>query len=186
MAFEAMKDAAQRLGWKLTPQDPGMLDVYSVVTISGVESGVPILLERRAAMYGFTTFGFITPPLLMPFMFTTEGVGGKIANALGMHDIEIGDAAFDKKYRIGSKDPDYMKRLLTPELKALIENLDAQTMPVFNGFKITEGAVSIERSYMTNMIVPENIVADIPLVVSAVRALKEAHAVAQAAVAGYR
>lgn len=186
MAFEAMKDAAQRLGWKLTPENPGMLDIYSVVTITGVDSGVPVLLDRRAATYGFATIGFIDPPLPVPFMITTEGVGGTIANALGMHDIEIGDAAFDKQFRITSKDPDFMKRLLTPEMKALIAKLHALTEPVFNGFKVTEGAISVERSYVTNMITPEDIVADIPHVVAAVRTLEETPALVQASAGGYR
>lgn len=176
MAFEAMKDAAARLGWKLSPADPGLLDVYTDVTLTGAEGDVPIILCRRASTYAFVTTGFFRPALTPAFVITTEGVTGAIAHALGMHDIEVGDRAFDQKFRIASKDPAAVERLFTAEVKAALFQLAAKTNVAFNGFRVTEGAVSVERAYMTNLITPDDIVSDIPLVTATIRALRAAAA----------
>ncbi len=152
-----------------------MLDIYRTVSISGVESGIPFLLERRAVTYGFSTTALIDPPLAKPFVITPEGVTGSIASFLGFKDVEIGDAEFDKKFRIGADEPDFVKRLLTTEVKAALVPL----LPS-HGFRVSESAVVIDQIYPTNMILPEHIVQEIPKAIAVVRALK------MAAVQGYR
>ena len=48
---------------------------------------------------------------------TAEGYLSKIGRALGMQDIHVGDPAFDKGFIIKSKQPDFARAILLPEVR---------------------------------------------------------------------
>jgi hypothetical protein len=175
MAFEAMRAAASHLGWQLVPPDPGLFDMYSMVSIHGSEDGIPVRLDRCASAYQFTTNAFVNPPVPFDFIITAEGIGDALAHFVGFHDVAIGDPVFDKRFKLVSSEPERLKRLLTPELKAALEALHAATKPLgFRGFSVTPTVVNINRVYPTTWITESNVMLDIPTVVATVRALHRA------------
>jgi hypothetical protein len=177
MLYDGMRQVAERRGWKLDPPNPGALSLYSSVTLTGSDSGVPIRLERVGGAQTFTTIAYVDPPLPLHFAITHEGVLAKLAHLVGFHDVEIGDPEFDKSFRIAAKDPAAVKRLLNPSLRALLTKLSAQTKPLgMRGFRVTEEGVSLTRvTGIDDMVMsPEALLADVPITVAVVRALKEA------------
>jgi len=173
MAFEAMKNAAVRLGWTMTPADPGVFDIDSMVNIYGEERGVPVRLDRCASMYSFSTSAFLRPAIPWNFLITPEGVGSAVKHLLGFHDVETGDVAFDKMFNLQTSEPEKLKRLLTPGLKQRLVKLFGDVSPVGPvTFGVSQAGVIISRVYLTNMITTENVTRDIPLAVDMVEALK--------------
>ena len=176
--FDAMRALGEARGWKLDPPNPGILNLYSSVSLSGVESGVPIRLERVAGAELFTTLAALDPPLPVQFAITHEGLVGTIANFIGFHDVQVGDPTFDKAFRIVAKDATALKQLLTPELRHVLTKLHAESSPLgVRGFHVSEHGVSLSRSTSTalgDLSTPEQLLRDVPLTIAVVLALKQA------------
>jgi hypothetical protein len=58
--------------------------------------------------------GHVLPPLVL----TPESLGSKILKLFGGRDLEVGDKAFDKTYKVQAYDADYARTFLGPPLVA--------------------------------------------------------------------
>jgi hypothetical protein len=173
MIYEGMKKAAARTGWKLEPAT--VLEAvltYSPMTLFGEESGVPMLLERNGSFHTFATNGYFAPPLPFSFSITSEGATGAIAHLLGLHDVEIGDAEFDRAFRLVSKDPAELKRVLTPAVRAVLQELASESRGFGSRFQVTEKVVSLTRGHF-GLMTEEETLQDIPVVHRVVRVIQE-------------
>lgn len=175
-ALEVMTSAALDLGWALESSANGAMDEVEI-TIRGKDAGVRVLLLQRPTPPCFATYAYFDPPLPVPFVLTSEGLLGKLRHALGMHDIALGDPAFDEKIRLSSSDAGFVKRLMTPEVRACLEVLHRET---HGNFRVTESSVTIEAGYSEIALTKVRILRDIPFATGMVRSLR------QAAVNGYR
>lgn len=173
--FDGMRDAAKSKGWALNPANPGMMDVYGSVTLTGEEEDVLVRLERLAAIHQFSTTAYLRPALPFSLSLRFEGVRGAIAHLLGMHDLEVGDANFDKTFRIvaSEKDADAVRKVLTPEVRELLFALSEEARAFGNAFSVTEAAVNLSRQYMMPMSEDE-VLLDVTRVVGVARAMKQA------------
>ena len=178
MLYEGLRSAAEKKGWSIEGDSALREALVSMpITITGREGDVPVQLLRASALHTFSTNAFIKPAIASPFDISTEGVTGAIAHALGIEDVEIGDDGFDREFRLVSKDPDALKKLLTPHVRAVVEELAAETKAFGSHFRITESVVWLQRPCWGTM-TEEEVLRDIPL---CVRAVKTIQAAAQAA-----
>ena len=180
--FNGMRQVAEHKQWKLDPPDPGALDTtaFQHVHLTGSEDGIPIHLDAHASVYRFTTTASIEPSIPWTFVITHQGLGGDLANLIGFQDIEVGDAEFDKRFRIVSKEIDKTKALLTPDVRTQLKKLDDAAKGFGASFEVTDHAVSFSRSSLASITsvtyadTEEAVLKDVPAVLGVVRALKEA------------
>jgi hypothetical protein len=173
--YEGMQAAASRPGWKLEPANPGVMHLYAAVALLGSEAGVPVRVERVGGAQSLTTMAFLDPPLPFHFAITHEGFVDTIKSLVGFHDIEIGDAAFDKSFRVVSKDVDAVKRLLVPEVRDALTKLSAAVHPFgMRGFHVSEHGVSVTRVTGAGAVSTEEALGDVPVTVAVVQALRRA------------
>jgi hypothetical protein len=173
--YEGMQALAEIAGWKLDPPHPGALHLYSSVTLTKEESGIPVRLERIGGAQLFTTLAFLEPPLPFSFAISNEGLIGALKHLVGIHDIEVGDAAFDKAFRIVSKDEAAVKKLLNAEVRASLTDLLHATNPLgMRGFQVSEHGASLTRVTDPFSLSPDQLVADVPVVIAVVQAMQKA------------
>lgn len=177
--YEAMREMALERAWRLDPEEPGVLNLYSTVSLIGAVEGVPIRLERIAALQLFTTIAMIDPPLAPTFAITNEGLVDKVAHFFGRHDVEVDDPAFDPLFQVKSNDPDGTRRLLTDEVRATLVRLHDAVKPLgMRGFQVSESGVSISRVTSVSLgnlpLSREELLHDVPLALAVIRALRAA------------
>ncbi len=159
MLYEGLRAAATKKGWTIEGDSAAREALLSQpITITGQEDGVPVQLVRASALHTLATNAFFKPGITVPFDISTEGMTGAIAHVLGIEDVEVGDEAFDSQFRLVSKDPDALRRLLTPDVRAVIQELAAETNAFGSHFRVTESEV----------------LRDIPLCVRAVQTVQAA------------
>lgn len=173
--YEGMQALAHTGQWVLTPPNPGVFDLYSTVTLSANVSGTAVRLERVGGFQMFTTRAALEPALPFHFAVTIEGFLGKLKHLVGFHDIAVGDPAFDKAFRVVSKDVDGVKAVLIPPVRAAITHLVSANNPFpINGFTVSEGGVSVTRTTGPIVMQARELVADVDNAVAVVAALRAA------------
>jgi hypothetical protein len=95
--------------------------------------------------------------------FTRPGLFASIGAALGMADIEAGDAAFDDRWRVRSEDPDGARRLLVPALTAYLATLPPELDRA--GFELHQGQALV--------VVPGERTEHLPVLISCLAGLIE-------------
>lgn len=168
--YEQMRNVGQRLGWKLDPADPGLMATHSVVTLFGMNGDVPVRLDRSSSDQYFATNAFVHPAIPFDFALTHEGLGATIKELLGFHDVEIGDPAFDKSFRVVTKDKEAIVKIITPEVKAALVALSAKT----THFRISGSVVTVTRTFFANLYSEADVTGDIAEAVAVASALKAA------------
>jgi hypothetical protein len=174
MLYEGLQKAAEKKGWNL--QGASLLrEVLTAapIVIEGNEDGVPIQLHRASALHTFATNAFITPPIVPPFEITTEGVTGAIASALGVEDVKVGDEDFDAAFRLVSKDPAALRKILTPAVRTVVKELALEAQSFGTHFRVTEHVVWLQRPHWGTM-TEEDVLRDVPLCVRVVKAFEAA------------
>lgn len=174
MLYEGLRAAAAKKGWTIEG-DSALREalVTMPIIITGLEGDVPVQLVRASSLHTLATNAFIKPPIASPFDISTEGMTGAIAHVLGIEDVEIGDEAFDREFRLVSKDPDALKKLLTPEVRAVVQELAAETKSFGSHFRVTESVVWLQRPSWGTL-TEEEVLRDVPLCVRAVKAIQAA------------
>jgi hypothetical protein len=176
--YATIQAAAAQRGWKLEPPNPGLHNLYSSVALSGAESGVPVRIEYVAGAQSFTTIAALDPPIPIHFAITHEGFIGTLKHLVGFRDVEVGDAAFDKAFRVVSKDGDAVRKLLTPEVREALTKLYAATNPLgMRAFHVSEHGVSLTRVTAPDVIDAkglDDLLADLPVTLAVVHALRHA------------
>jgi hypothetical protein len=174
MLYDGLRKAAETKGWSIAGDSVLIEALVSLpITITGQEDGVPVQLFRAGALHTFATTAFISPAISAPLEISTEGVTGAIASALGIEDVKIGDEAFDREFRLVSKEPDLLKKLLTRDVRAVVQELATEAKPFGSAFRITESVVWLQRPSWGTM-KEEDVLRDIPLCVRAVKAIQTA------------
>jgi hypothetical protein len=56
-------------------------------------------------------------PIGITFSFAEEGLLSKIGRSLGIEDVSIGDARFDKEFIVKGKPPEFLRTVLIPEIR---------------------------------------------------------------------
>ncbi len=174
MVYDGLRGAAATKGWQI--EGDSVLSealIHRPVTIKGREHDVPVEIVRASALHTLATSAFIAPPIGFPFEVSTEGVKGAIASALGIEDLQIGDEAFDREFRLLSKEPDKLKQLLTREVQAVIKELGEEAKPLTTHFRITESVVWIQRPSWGTL-TEEEVLRDVPLCVRAAKTIQAA------------
>jgi hypothetical protein len=174
MGYDGLRKAAATKGWTIEGDSALREALVSMpITITGREDGVRVQLVRVSALHTLSTNAFFEPIIRSPFEISTEGVTGAIASALGIEDVQIGDEAFDREFRLVSKEPDALKKLLTPHVRAVVEELAVEAKPFGSHFRITESVVWLQRPNW-GTITEEEVLHDIPLCVRAVQTIQAA------------
>lgn len=174
MLYEGLREAAATKGWHLEGASLLREALLSLpITITGEEQGFPVQLHRAGALHTFSTNVFLRPPISVPFQITTEGVTGAIATALGIEDVQIGDARFDSAYRLVSKTPDALKKLLVPEVRGVVDDLAEAAKDFGSHFCITESVVWFQRANWGTMSA-EEVLRDIPLCIRVAKTFQAA------------
>jgi hypothetical protein len=189
MSIDAMKTAAIRLGWRLTPTEPSVFETHSILSIFGHDDGVPVRLDRDPPTYTFTTTAFFEQAIPFDFMVTTESMGDKLRHIAGFHDVEIGDPDFDRVFKLETSSPERLKALLHEDMKSVLFALrDAADPSGRRGFRVTPLGISITRVYPPVLFTAQDAIADLPLAVSTVKKVNElfAHQAREAGKIPYR
>ena len=81
-----------------------------------------------------------------------EGVFSRIARAVGFDDVEVGDEAFDREFKVRSSDPVFARAVLHPDMRAWLLSLDPRwTFELAGGYLL--GAA--HRLPIPQLLVPE-------------------------------
>jgi hypothetical protein len=69
--------------------------------------------------------GVVSVPGSLPSLsIDREGVLSRVARAIGIEDVETGDEAFDRAFKVRAEDPAAARDLLTPDLRAFLLSVD--------------------------------------------------------------
>lgn len=71
------------------------------------------------------------------FQLLPEDFLAGLSKLVGGQDIKVGDAAFDKRWRIIATDPEYVREVFSPELRARLDDRELHGMPL----AISDGAI---------------------------------------------
>jgi hypothetical protein len=174
--YEGLEAFANHRGWRIEPAKLGYWTLDASVV--GQQDGVPISVTFTPRQGWVSTKSTRESPLPVPFLITHEGVLSRLGHAIGIHDVEVGDRAFDDAFRLKTEDPDWLRRLLTPELRATLLRLHAQIQPnAYHWLHVRHDVVELGHYHMPGMpaLLSEDVLAaDIPIVVEVVKALDAA------------
>jgi hypothetical protein len=119
MAFDVdqLGVVAQELGLRLSPEKPSALDAD--VHLDGVVEGVRVHVHQWQAQFVHLFFtAQLELPLDLRLDIKPAGIVSKVGELLGKHDIHTGDEAFDAAFDVHGDEPDRVKALLTPAVRA--------------------------------------------------------------------
>jgi hypothetical protein len=74
--------------------------------------------------FEFSCAAVDVPAPISRVSITREGLFSKIARAVGIEDVEVGDPEFDKAFKVKAADPSVARELLTMELRSWLRSLD--------------------------------------------------------------
>jgi hypothetical protein len=74
------------------------------------------------------------PGSLPSLCIDREGAMSRLARAIGIEDVETGDEAFDREFKVRAEDPAAARDLLTTDLRAFLLSLDDRW-----GFEVRAG-----------------------------------------------
>lgn len=135
--YEEYRQVSQRMGLELSPSDPGMMTFE--IDLAGIVDGRKVSLHRFCGRGAYVR---VTSPFARPLDLGLgvgpEGILSSIAELLGAHDIEVGDAGFDSWLMIRGDEPERVRALLGPEARRAIGDL--------RGFdvRLTDADVSVQ------------------------------------------
>jgi hypothetical protein len=135
--YEAYRHLAENLGLRLST-DPGMMTF--VFDVYGDVDGQPMVLRRlcgSGARIDITVS--LRPHLDLGLGITRTGVVSRVAEWLGGHDIEVGDAAFDSAFTLRGDEPDRVRALLSPDVRDVVASMS------MSSFEINDGALTCGR-----------------------------------------
>jgi hypothetical protein len=124
--------------------------------IHGTVDGVPVQMWFGA--HSVHTVAMLTRPAPIELGVATKGLVAKVAEVFGSHSGELGDAAFDKVFRVKAADPTRIAALLAPPARtALLEvasedlhpAVDAHSVHLrrFSGSAVSDSEAVIERDF---------------------------------------
>lgn len=135
--YEEYRQVSQRMGLELSPADPGMMTFE--IDVAGVVDGRKVSLHR---LCGRGAYVKVTSPFARPLDLGLgvgpEGILSSIAELLGAHDIEVGDAELDSWLMIRGDEPERVRALLGPDAQRAISALRAFDL------RITDADVSVQ------------------------------------------
>ncbi|MCA1824086.1 MAG: DUF3137 domain-containing protein [Mycobacteriales bacterium] len=145
----ALKQLAAAKGWAYRPYDPSLtsrwvgrpfgegFDRQAANVVSGVVRGLDLVAfdyrykERTTDAQGHSTTtthryavcALHLPTILPEIHVTTENVLTRLGNAVGFEDIELESDAFNRRFRVQSRDRKFACDVLTPRtMEALLAN----------------------------------------------------------------
>ena len=94
--------------------------------IHGVLDGVPI--QMWFGTHSVHTMAMLSQAAPFEIGIATKGLVEKAAELFGSHGGQIGDAAFDKVFRVKGTDPARLAKLLTPEARAALLEIASEDL----------------------------------------------------------
>src|SRR5262245_23596307 len=122
-AHEGIEALVNTRGWTLMPPPPGTLGYHTKVRGRHDDHTVEITVQTGEEL---TTKVHLEDYLPVSFSIGQESLLTKLGHLVGKHDVEVGDPEFDATFRIKSEDPEWTRRLLTPELRAALQRVEAE------------------------------------------------------------
>ncbi len=133
-------------GWTFTLHDADLDKRFDVFPMNAGLGGRVINVMRGShRFYEAATFTYLTAmPAPQVYQVTLIELGAHVptfqllpedaiaaaAKLAGGQDILVGDADFDKRWRIIARDPDYVRAVLTPQLRERLDKRDVHGMPI--------------------------------------------------------
>ncbi len=91
------------------------------IRVSGWMGGRPVFVERRIGRNPTAVFrAGLRPSLDLGLDLAPSGIVSTLATLAGRVDIEVGDAAFDDAFVVRGDEPERVKALLSPRLRAAL------------------------------------------------------------------
>lgn len=119
IGFDQFKWAAEQLGLRMDPEEPGGRS--SRILLDGEVDGTRVHVEQWTDQFVHVNFsGFLDPPADLRLSIRTAGIASKLGELLGKHSIKVGDPAFDAAFDVNGDEPERIKALLTPGIRALL------------------------------------------------------------------
>jgi len=115
---DPFRSAADSLGLDHSRTVPDMLP-----RLSGTINGLPVRVdvpEGNAAQVRYRVF---YPDLGLALRLERETTISRTLGSLGSGDREIGDKAFDDRFRVNTSRPDALQKMLTPEVRSRLVDL---------------------------------------------------------------
>lgn len=120
--YEAYKSAAAELGLRMNPVEPGMMTFF--IDLDGTVDGRQVHVRRVVGANGFFVVESTwETPLGAGLAVSSAGLFDTLASLVGFHDLEVGDAAFDHKFRVKAKDAARAKTILHAEVREALLQL---------------------------------------------------------------
>jgi hypothetical protein len=117
--FSVLKHVSQQLHLRMEPDEQARWTTTAL--LSGVVDGTYVEIEQwQADFVHVYVRAHLTPPADLGLTVEPAGVGAKIGELLGKHDVHVGDEAFDDAFLVHASDEERAKQLFTPEVKATL------------------------------------------------------------------
>lgn len=113
-------EAARVNGLTVVPAEgPGVFTAE--IRVSGWMGGRPVFVERRIGRNPTAVFrAGLRPSLDLGLRLAPSGIISALTTLVGSVDIEVGDPAFDDAFAVRGDEPDRVKALLSPRLRAAL------------------------------------------------------------------
>lgn len=137
--YEIYRTTARELGLRMSPDDPGMMTFF--IDLDGTVDGRPVHVRRVVGAGGFFVVeSSWSPSLGAGLSVSSAGLLDRIGELVGVHDTQLGDAAFDDAFRVRARDPERAKQILRPEVRAALTGLEGDV-------KLHDEGVSVRVSH---------------------------------------
>lgn len=170
IGFDQFAWVARLHGLSMEPKESALLSSY--VALDGEVDGVRVHVRQWVGQFVHVELSaFVDPPADMRLSIRTAGLGTKLGHLLGKHDVDVGDPAFDEAFEVKGDEPERVKALLTPELRA---GLLAWKRANASFYVTDEGAFLFTLPGAYSTLSAETLEANLLATVSLARALREA------------
>lgn len=120
--YEIYKATAHELGLRMSPDDPGMMTF--TIDLDGTVDGRPVHVRRVVGAGGFFVVeSSWSPSLGAGLSVSSAGILDRIGELVGVHDVQVGDPAFDDAFRVRARDRERARQLLRPDVRAALGGL---------------------------------------------------------------
>lgn len=140
----ALKQLAEETGCEFTPAQPGAPQGPDFPALAGVFNGRAVRIDTEVAS-GAVGYQILTrftaehqAPMTGFIIVREETMLTRMADRLGLADVQVGEAAFDDRFEVTSDIPDAV-RYLQPEVR------DALLSARFESFVIRQGEVTLRQ-----------------------------------------
>ena len=120
--FAAFESVATELGLEIHPKESSL--IAARITLDGSVDGLVVHVEQARGEVIFLEVRVVLDPRPdLRLSIRNAGLTAKVGSWFGKHDIEVGDAAFDAACEVRGAEPQRVRALLTPAVRAGLVSL---------------------------------------------------------------